>query len=58
MDELKYAKPSLVRIIARTIFHESGMKIDNESGKTEIDKDMDEFGKNLPESGEKDKKVV
>ena len=45
LEELKYAKPVIVRSIVRTIFGESGVKFDDEAGTKQID-DTDEFGKN------------
>ena len=44
-EELKYAKPVVVRSIVQTILSESGIKVLS-SGQRRIDKDMDEFGKN------------
>jgi len=44
-DELTFAKPVIIRSIVRTIFSESGVKIDKDSGKKRIDDD-DELGKN------------
>jgi hypothetical protein len=44
LDELKYAKPVVVRSIVRTIFLESGVKFDDNSGTKRIEDD--EFGKN------------
>lgn len=45
LDELKYAKPVIVRSLVRTIFGESGVKFDDAAGTKQID-DNDEFGKN------------
>jgi hypothetical protein len=45
-EELSFAKPVIIRSIVRTIFIESGVKLDDESGERKIDKDQDEFGKN------------
>lgn len=44
-DELAFAKPVVVRSIVRTIFLESGVKLDESSGMKRIENE-DEFGKN------------
>jgi len=45
MEELSFAKPVVVRSIVRTIFIESGIKLDENAGTRKID-DEDDFGKN------------
>jgi hypothetical protein len=45
-EELKYAKPVIIRSIVRTIFAESGVKFDETTGEKVLDKKQDEFGKN------------
>jgi len=57
LEELAYAKPVIVRSIVRTIFEESGIKVDNEGVKKINDKD-DDFGKNLKNLDDKKKKDV
>ncbi len=44
-EEAKYAKPIIVRSIVRTIFSESGVKIDDNAGTKKFEEN-DEFGKN------------
>ena len=44
-EELKHAKPVIIRSIVKTILTESGIKITS-SGEKKIDEDTDEFGKN------------
>ena len=45
MEELAHAKPVIVRSIVRTIFLESGVKLDDFTGEKTI-RDKDEFAKN------------
>ena len=45
IEELAFAKPVLVRSIVRTIFNESGILMDENTGKKRFE-DNDEFGKN------------
>lgn len=57
MEELAVAKPIIVRSITRTIFSESGIKVDDKAGTKRFDQN-DKFGKNSSESNENVKKDV
>ena len=45
-EELKFAKPVIIRSIVKTILAESGVKLDDTAGTKKIDEETDEFGKN------------
>ena len=45
-EELVFAKPVFVRTLVRTIFRESGIVVDDDTGVRRLDEDADEFGKN------------
>ena len=54
MEDMECAKPVIIRTIMRTIFDESGIGLDKETGKKVVEDD--EFGKNLDGSVEKEAK--
>ena len=55
LEELKFAKPIVVRSIVRTIFAESGIGLDDDSGTKKLEEN-DEFSKNSDASVVKNKK--
>ena len=57
-EELAHAKPVIVRSIVRTIFAESGIKLDSSVGTKKIEETEDEFGKNSEGLESKAKKGV